>query len=245
VSGWKDVPIASGNSEPLVMLNSLPSSSRIDICPAYFQAGISGTTERMYLRESVCQKLESAAQLLPQGYRFLLWDGWRPLQVQQSLFDGYFNQIKAENPGISQADAEALAQTFVSLPSENLRRPSPHFTGGSVDLTITNRNGKLLEMGTSFDDFSPRAATNFFDYCLQAEMTEKDREAIANRNLLTRIMSSVGMTNYPDEWWHFDYGNQFHARMANLSQAIFGPVDLKKMWHVNFELSHKHPIIGD
>lgn len=31
----------------------------------------------------------------------------------------------------------------------------------------------------------------------------------------------AGFINYPEEWWHFDYGNQFWAKLAG-KKAIYG-----------------------
>lgn len=30
-----------------------------------------------------------------------------------------------------------------------------------------------------------------------------------NRKILYDAMIIAGFTNYPEEWWHFDFGNQF------------------------------------
>jgi D-alanyl-D-alanine dipeptidase len=34
-------------------------------------------------------------------------------------------------------------------------------------------------------------------------------------------MHELGFTNYPEEWWHFDYGNQFYAKIKDKA-AICG-----------------------
>jgi len=78
-------------------------------------------------------------------------------------------------------------------------------------------------MGTIFDDFSDRAATNYFE----GMVTEKTHDngtsiPLHNRRLLYSIMTSVGFTNYFAEWWHFDYGNQFWAFVSAEKTAIYG-----------------------
>lgn len=107
---------------------------------------------------------------------------------------------------------------FVSLPSLDPQKPSPHLTGGSVDLTIATLDGLYLDMGTPFDDFSERAHTAFYN--------DKGGDSPANRNreLLYSCLTSVGFTNYPSEWWHYDYGNQFWGS-ATGSNAIYGLID--------------------
>ena len=42
---------------------------------------------------------------------------------------------------------------FVSIPVFDEMRAPVHTTGGAVDLTLIDTNGKPLNMGTDFDDF--------------------------------------------------------------------------------------------
>jgi len=39
-------------------------------------------------------------------------------------------------------------------------------------------------------------------------------------------MISVGFSNYPYEWWHFDYGNQFWAQSTSSSLAHYSAVTI-------------------
>ncbi len=41
-------------------------------------------------------------------------------------------------------------------------------------------------------------------------------------------MIEKGFTNYPMEWWHYDYGNQFWAKIKGVN-AIYGRVDLRDL----------------
>lgn len=112
-----------------------------------------------------------------------------------------------------------LTQTYVSLPSTNPTRPSPHNTGGAVDLTLAYEDGSQAPMGTEFDDFSVRAATAYFEN--KSGLTGQEKEFRDNRRILFYALTQVGFTNYREEWWHFDYGNQFWATQ-NKSHAIYG-----------------------
>jgi D-alanyl-D-alanine dipeptidase len=224
VAGWKDVPIEE-RGEPLVLLNNLPDSYRIGILSAYYEGGMSGSIPEVYLRKTVTERLVLAAKFLAPGYKFLVWDGWRPLDVQQALFNGYYTQIRVDNPDLKAHEIEERAQTFVSIPSERQGRPSPHFTGGAVDLTIADKNNNSLWMGTQFDDFSSAASSNYFEDPNHV-LTEADKVARQNRRVLLEMMAKVGFTHYPEEWWHFDFGDQFWARMTGRNRALLGPVDL-------------------
>jgi D-alanyl-D-alanine dipeptidase len=80
-------------------------------------------------------------------------------------------------------------------------------------------------MGTEFDHFGPEAATRYFeDKLLKAEtLTIEEYSCLQNRRLLFHVLAEVGFTNYHEEWWHFDYGNQFWGKITG-KQAIYGPV---------------------
>ena len=46
--------------------------------------------------------------------------------------------------------------------------------------------------------------------------------AEANRKLLLRTMQKQGFVNYPNEWWHFCYGDKLYAAYKFEKQAIYG-----------------------
>lgn len=60
-------------------------------------------------------------------------------------------------------------------------------------------------MGTTFDDFSPKAWSNHF------KKFEENKVVRDNRRLLYNIMIESGFTNLPSEWWHYDFGTKFWA----------------------------------
>lgn len=82
-----------------------------------------------------------------------------------------------------------------------------------------------LEMGTVFDGVHPETTTLFYEKLDSAQLGEKERERLVNRRLLWNAMTAAGFSNYPEEWWHFDFGNQFYAartgRRAIYSVAVF------------------------
>ena len=73
---------------------------------------------------------------------------------------------------------------------------SNHSRGITVDITLAYSGGSYLDMGTDYDDFTERAWPG------SSEVTD---EQLANRKMLAEIMSEFGFTQYPHEWWHFDY----------------------------------------
>ena len=209
IKGWENVPIRECN-EKLVSLSTF-LNNRVYIDSTYHQNQVSGSIEDCFTRISVARLLRHALGFLPDGYTFRIFDAWRPFAVQESLFLDYFNKLKLEHPNKSQKDIMELTKTFVSYPSDDPYRPSPHLTGGSIDLTIVTQQNDPIDMGTEFDDFSEAAKTGFFEKKIQngETLTSIEMEQCKNRRFLYNVMTSVGFTNYPNEWWHFDFGNQF------------------------------------
>ena len=93
---------------------------------------------------------------------------------------------------------------------------SPHQCGGAVDLTLIDKNGNRLDMGTSLTDFGEKVHTNSNLITLEQK---------ANRKNLYDAMTKAGFINYPLEWWHFDYGDNMWAAYSGLDKCFYGPIN--------------------
>ena len=134
-----------------------------------------------YLHEEAAERLEAAIELLkPLHMKLKIWDAFRPLQAQQTLF----NHTPDPN--------------YVSHPQTGTR---PHCRGIAVDLTLLDTFGHELDMGTQFDDFRPLAHHG-------NDMVSE--EAQKNRLLLAGIMSVAGFEPMATEWWHYQLPNAAH-----------------------------------
>jgi D-alanyl-D-alanine dipeptidase len=142
---------------------------------------------RCLVHESLANGLAAAADTLrSSGEVLVFWDCYRPHDVQARLFQVVPNPAWVARPG-------PFARS--------------HEAGRSVDLTIAGSADRctpgrqlagrcLLDMGTDFDDFTPRA---------QAFATAGvSAAAQANRAHLRQAMNAGGLTVYSGEWWHFD-----------------------------------------
>lgn len=212
IEGWKLIEIQESN-QPLVCLNDLEEQYTIKTSPQYYLQGIPNASGKMFFREEATERLKLASKLLPPGYSFIFFDAHRPIEVQVALFDAFKSKLKQEHPDLDEAGITKLTETYVSLPSEDPAKPSPHSTGGAIDLSVCDSEGNLLKMGTDFDSFDIASRTDYF--------RDKDSLIHKNRGVLYRVMSLVGFTNYPEEWWHYDFGNQFWACLTGRS-AIYG-----------------------
>lgn len=216
----RSLPIQD-NGEPLVPASLKPE--HILVRPRYYQEGVPGALPECFVRESVWEKLLQAAQQLPEGYRFVLLDTWRPLEVQRWLYEKLALEIKWGEVLVERADA------FVSRPMKDVvNHPPYHLTGGAVDLTIADDHGRLLDMGSSFDATRDESFTRHFE--LQHADDIATRSARENRRLLYHAMTSVGFVNIPSEWWHFDYGDQLWAWMHDKPHAIYGGAQPPFRW---------------
>ena len=186
---------------------------------------IAGSSSSIAARESVVEMLVNAEKLLPKGYHFKIFDAYRPIAVQQFLWDYFRNKKAIENPNLSDVEIYKLTAFCVSFPSYNVLEPSLHNTGGAVDLTVIDSDGNELDMGCEFDEFTNKAWTNHFEPgCHNGEINEIVRD---NRRLLYNVMINVGFTNLPSEWWHFDYGDDKWAQLNNKTPLYSGILDAK------------------
>lgn len=203
------IPIAPEDEE---LVDTAGLHPRILVYPEYYKNGIAHAVPLCLLRRTVAQRLVRAAELLPEGVYLLVLDCWRPIAVQAEL-QRIIGCDLARKRGLSGKDLERELANYVARPSADPARPSPHLSGGSVDLTLCNAEGTRLDMGGDFDapdDISSTRALEGVD-CI----------ARRNRRLLYHVMLNSGFTNLPTEWWHFDYGNQCWAFFSGESRALY------------------------
>ena len=118
--------------------------------------------------EYLCKAIEISRKL---GLKIKIFDAYRPVYVQKALWN------KLPDPN------------FIAHPDKG----SPHSRGVAIDLTLT-RNGKELDMGTEFDEFSK------LSYHGNLEISQ---QSYKNRLLLLGIMTDSGWDFYRNEWWHY------------------------------------------
>jgi D-alanyl-D-alanine dipeptidase len=114
---WEEIrkmPIEESN-EPLVPVDAYPE--RIINHPEYSIQGFPGSLPICYSRLGVYERLVKASSILPKGYKFVVLDAWRPVEVQQSLFDTFREKLKKEHPDASDEQLTGMSLKFVALPS--------------------------------------------------------------------------------------------------------------------------------
>jgi len=146
VKDWKQVEIEE-LFEPLIPLgaysataNSILTSSvyygEHDCSPYIDQNALAGSLLTIFVRQKVAERLLVAQQLLPEDHYLLVFDAYRPLRVQESLYHFYYDHLRALHPNKSKANLSEETQQYVSIPTTDQTRPSPHSTGGAIDLAL-------------------------------------------------------------------------------------------------------------
>ena len=196
--GWRDVPIEP-RDEPLVRVADI--GARVHDDPRYHAAGLPGALPQGWVREGVAARLAAAAATLPDGLCLVVWDGYRPIETQASLYNAYLDELTMIHSDWPADAIEAAAARYVTPPSRSGVAPPPHLTGGAVDLTLGDGDGRPLDLGTDFDVFVPEAASRALE---GAPGVVRDL-----RRTLFWALADQGFTAYHEEWWHFDHGDQF------------------------------------
>ena len=132
-----------------------------------------------YLLDKANTLLERAIDMAQiQGWHLLVFDAFRPSEAQFKMW------------------AHTPDPNFLADPN----RGSPHSRGVAIDLTLVDaESGEILDMGTSFDAFTP------LSFHGNMEISKKAQE---NRYFLLGLMTAAGWDCYLKEWWHYQL---FHS----------------------------------
>ncbi len=227
---WHRVPIKD-SGEPLI---ALPADQFLFVDPHPYQAvgAPYGESSPWMLRAPLVARLQLAQAHLEEqhpGYRLLLLDGYRPKAVQQYMISHEHARLVHERhpdaAPVSERDQAILLEEilrFWTAPSDRPNEPTPHATGGAVDVTLVDADGVPLPMGSDFDEISDRSLPNYFE----GSVLVTEQQYHNNRDLLYRVMRQAGFRRLPYEWWHFSWGDQSWALKAWLDDEIEQPIAL-------------------
>lgn len=190
-------PVVGPSPEPLI-----DAADRFLWVNAYEPVYPAAAPGRLWVRAAVADRLARAEAALPAGYKIAVFDAWRPLALQQALYDDAHT-----NPD--------LPEGFVALPSTDPAFPPPHLTGGAVDVTLTWQ-GQPLALGTVFDDFTTAAHT--------ASLETAPGRARGLRRLLHWALANHSFVNHPQEWWHWEWGTAAWAATVP-HRPLYGPAE--------------------
>lgn len=166
----------------------------------FMRRNMYGTLRRAYFQPDIAKRICKAQALLKAknpNYSLIIYDAARPVSIQKIMF--------AKVKGTSR-------QKYVASP----HRGGPHNYGIAVDVGLLF-NGRVVDMGTTFDSFSPMSHITNERYYLKNKKLSP--QAYNARQLLRGVMRSVGFSTIRKEWWHFDgYTKQYtrkHYKLLN------------------------------
>ena len=118
----------------------------------------------------------AAAQAFLRRYQFGLkiWDAYRPVVVQERLWQASHNSDYVANPDIGVG--------------------SLHSWGVAVDATLVDAWNRPVHMPSDFDNFTPAAMWRYWG---------PDPAIRSNLHLLQIAMRDAGFYGLHTEWWHF------------------------------------------
>ena len=224
---WRKIPIKENGQHLVAMPDEI-------VFPYYARVMKLVPDEGMYLREEVLNRvLKARERLRSRGFDLKVYDGWRSVKLQENLFWHYmraftaarfgqkeqFNRLDgfdavrtyfASLPADMQTALREANRTYVSWPSKDPVSPSPHTTGGAVDVWLFE-NGTAAHLGVPFDWMEEEAGAFYHLKFRRKRFPGNDQRACRNRSQLILAMAKAGFSCYGPEFWHFNYGNQMDA----------------------------------
>ena len=130
---------------------------------------------RALARPEVAAALTTAQSILRRyEYRLKIWDAYRPVAVQEKLWQASRNSDYVANPEVGVG--------------------SLHSWGIAVDATLVDSWNRPVSMPTDFDDLRPAAMWRY---------TGPSFEVLGHLRLLQWAMHRAGFWGMRTEWWHF------------------------------------------
>ena len=150
----------------------------------FLKAQVYDCAECFLRLKTVKALIKANEKFMKKGYRIQIFDCYRPLDIQKRMWK------IVSNPD------------YVADPAKG----SIHNRGGAVDITLVDKNGAALDMGTPFDFFGPEASHHFED------LSDAVKQ---NRLLLKKIMKKSDFISFDSEWWHYNLKNASKEKVSN------------------------------
>lgn len=149
-------------------------------------------TNRVVISRAMIEPLSRARDAAAvHGYKLLIWDAARP----QRAVDRFVSwSLEPENYQTKERYYPTFDDKKRLFEEGYIARRSGHSRGNAIDLTLTDMQGKLLDMGGPFD---------FFGKVSHHGAIGLSEQQNRNRAVLVEIMTGAGFTTLDEEWWHY------------------------------------------
>jgi D-alanyl-D-alanine dipeptidase len=179
-----------------------------------FDTSLYNKNARLWLHKDMCDIVLKAAKACHKdhGYYFVLKDGLRTVEAQAAMQK---TDIVKANPHWCKGPGQLL-----SNPGQGA-----HPRGMAIDLVLETKDGKQVDMGTSFDHLSTDPAKN----PARRSCTDFPKEVLQNRKLLEDYMvnaaKDLGHDLLPlaSEWWDFRFQKDRVIKYAPISDKQLPP----------------------
>ena len=135
--------------------------------------------------KTVIALINANKEFLKLGYKIKLFDCYRPLDVQKKMWKIIPNSNYVANPA----------------------KGSIHNKGGAVDITLIDKSGNELDMGTEFDFFGEESGHNYL---------KLSDQVLKNRALLKSVMTNAKFNSFDSEWWHYNLAAGLNDKISNV-----------------------------
>lgn len=202
--------------------------------------------KELYLRKSVAETLakinsalraDTISEIFGGEVELYVEDALRAQSLQTQLHDEFIPRLlRTNDPEVSDIDLQKRLADIIALPSDDPKKPSPHATGGVIDVILRYKNtnpgyvaGSSVEMGHIDGETSSRINPDYFEY--NQPITTEERLAQRHRRAFYAIMTGsalsfdTGLVFNPSEWWHCGRGDQLSEKVRGSNFAYYSIPD--------------------
>ena len=147
------------------------------------------------------------------GLNFVLYDGLRTIEAQAKM---------SEAPIVKANPSWLEPPRLLSPPGAGA-----HPRGMAIDVSLMDKRGALIDMGTVFDHLSPQSSAEFNP--AHRQYVQLSAEAKSNRALLDHSMLEAAeelnleLLPLPQEWWDYRMPENIYKQYAPLSDQDLPP----------------------
>jgi D-alanyl-D-alanine dipeptidase len=200
--------IIRDNGEPLVAIKKFLPQAKVWLGSDRNRVEPTG-----YLRDGILRRLHEAKKSLPNGLNFAFRDAWRPAYVQADIYYEYLAKAERMFPNVPRA--EKMRRLGIMVAPWFGPDASGHMTGAAMDIRLMDAAGRRLPMNDRRFGYEQNA---------QPLAPGLRPHLAANRALMRETLVAVGLSNNPQEYWHWNWGDWHWAERTGERVAVYGVV---------------------
>lgn len=162
-------------------------------------------------RDIVAAKLAKVAERLPPSLSLQIDSAYRDINIQKIIW-----KLRTD----PRKDDYLKTKSIVTDPSIGV---SSHTTGGAVDVSLLDRNGKEINLSSPYKKY-------YDEPQLYSKKISKRAQKL--RLLIYKLMLGEKFAPNPKEYWHFSYGGTSWAKYYH-TKKIFDEIPLDRRIYYN------------